>query len=98
MNWFANWFNSPYYHLLYRNRNEKEAQFFIDNLIEKLQLGRNYRLIDIACGQGRHAIYFNKKGMHVVGVDLSSNNIAYAKQNKSNNLQFYVHDLSLIHI
>ena len=32
MNWFVNWFDSHYYHILYKNRDEKEAQIFIDNL------------------------------------------------------------------
>ena len=93
MSWFNNWFDSPYYHLLYKNRDEKEAQVFIDNLIEKLQLKKGSKLIDIACGKGRHATYFNKKGMNVVGVDLSPNSIASAKQNENNNLQFSVHDM-----
>ena len=93
MSWFANWFDSPYYHTLYKNRDEKEAQVFIDNLIEKLQLKKGSKLIDIACGKGRHATYFNKKGMNVVGVDLSPNSIASAKQNENNNLQFSVHDM-----
>ena len=93
MSWFATWFDSPYYHLLYKNRDEKEAQVFIDNLIEKLQLKKGSKLIDIACGKGRHATYFNKKEMNVVGVDLSPNSIAYAKQNENNNLQFSVHDM-----
>ena len=93
MSWFSTWFDSPYYHLLYKNRDEKEAQVFIDNLIEKLQLKKGSKLIDIACGKGRHATYFNKKGMNVVGVDLSPNSIASAKQNENNNLQFSVHDM-----
>ena len=93
MSWFATWFDSPYYHLLYKNRGEKEAQVFIDNVIEKLQLKKGSKLIDIACGKGRHATYFNKKGMNVVGVDLSPNSIASAKQNENNNLQFSVHDM-----
>ncbi len=97
MSWFATWFDSPYYHLLYKNRDEKEAQVFIDNLIEKLQLKKGSKLIDIACGKGRHATYFNKKGMNVVGVDLSPNSIASAKQNENNNLQFSVHDMRKVY-
>ena len=26
MDWFSDWFNSKYYHILYQNRNEKEAE------------------------------------------------------------------------
>jgi len=38
MSWFAHWFDSPYYHSLYKNRDEREAQIFIDNLIDYLQI------------------------------------------------------------
>ena len=93
MSWFINWFDSPYYHLLYKNRDEKEAQVFIDDLMQYLQIPQGSKLIDIACGKGRHAIYFNKKGMDVVGVDLSSNSISYAKEHENSTLQFEVHDM-----
>ena len=93
MSWFANWFDSPYYHTLYKNRDEKEAQVFIDNLIDYLQIHKGSKLIDIACGKGRHAKYFNKKGMDVVGVDLSQNSINTAKKDENKNLQFSAHDM-----
>ena len=93
MSWFSNWFDSPYYHILYKNRDEKEAKLFIDKLIEKLKLKKGSKLIDIACGKGRHANYFNKKGMDVVGVDLSRNSIASAKKFENSSLMFDVHDM-----
>ena len=93
MYWFANWFNSPYYHILYKNRDEKEAELFIDNLLHKLRLKKGSKLIDIACGKGRHATYFNKKGMDVVGIDLSKNSISIAKQFENPSLIFNVHDM-----
>jgi hypothetical protein len=34
--WFKDWFNSPYYHQLYFNRDEAEAAAFIDKLIDHL--------------------------------------------------------------
>ena len=85
MNWYTDWFNSTYYHVLYKNRDVKEAQSFIDNLISKLQLRKTSNLIDIACGKGRHASYFNSKGMNVLGIDLSPKSIASAKQNENKN-------------
>ena len=93
MSWFAHWFDSSYYHTLYKNRDEKEAQIFIDNLIEELNLKKGSKLIDIACGKGRHATYFNKKGMDVLGIDLSTKSIASAKQNENATLHFAVHDM-----
>lgn len=93
MNWFVNWFDSHYYHILYKNRDEKEAQVFIDNLAHHLQIKKGSKLIDIACGKGRHATYFNSLGFDVVGIDLSPNNIAFAKSNENTNLKFEVHDM-----
>ncbi len=97
MSWFVNWFDSPYYHTLYKNRDEKEAQVFIDNLITHLQIPKRSKIIDIACGKGRHATYFNQKGMNVKGVDLSHNSIAAATKNENATLQFEVHDMREIY-
>ena len=93
MSWFANWFDSSYYHILYKNRDEKEAELFIENLIAKLQIKKGSKLIDIACGKGRHATYFNSLGLDVIGLDLSPNSIAVATKNENATLQFAVHDM-----
>ena len=93
MSWFVHWFDSPYYHILYKNRDEKEVQAFIDNLVQHLQITKGSKLIDIACGKGRHATYFNSLGLDVVGVDLSPNSIASATKNANATLQFSVHDM-----
>ncbi|MGB3946904.1 MAG: class I SAM-dependent methyltransferase [Bacteroidia bacterium] len=78
--WFENWFNSPYYHILYKNRNDKEAEFFIDNIVQLIQPSPNYLFLDLGCGKGRHAIHLHKKGFDVTGIDLSTHNIAFANQ------------------
>ena len=31
--WFQYWFNSPFYHILYSQRNDAEAEFLIDNYL-----------------------------------------------------------------
>jgi len=91
--WFQYWFNSPYYHILYSQRNDEEAEFLIDNLSSYLKPAPNSRILDIACGRGRHAIYLNKKGYDVTGIDLSEQNIRYAKQFEQKHLHFFVHDM-----
>lgn len=91
--WFQYWFNSPYYHILYSQRNDEEAEFLIDNLSSYLKPKANSRVLDIACGRGRHSIYLNKKGYDVTGIDLSEQSIKYAQQFEQKNLHFYVHDM-----
>lgn len=43
--------------------------------------GRKLRILDTACGTGRHAIALAQQGYEVVGTDLSPKMIARAKQN-----------------
>ncbi|WP_316794001.1 class I SAM-dependent methyltransferase [Pedobacter frigoris] len=91
--WFQYWFNSPFYHILYSQRNDAEAEFLIDNLSAYLKPAAASRILDIACGRGRHAIYLNKKGYDVTGIDLSEQSIKYAQQFEQKNLHFFVHDM-----
>lgn len=91
--WFQSWFNSPYYHILYKQRDKEEAELFIDNLCASLNPSTDAKMLDIACGKGRHSIYLNKKGFDVTGIDLSFNSIKYAKQFENEKLHFFVHDM-----
>ncbi|MGZ4035978.1 MAG: class I SAM-dependent methyltransferase, partial [Bacteroidia bacterium] len=94
--WFEGWFDSPYYHLLYKNRDYSEAELFIDNLLSFLKPEQGARFLDIGCGKGRHSIYLNKKGFDVTGIDLAENSISCAKQSENEHLHFYVHDMRKI--
>lgn len=93
MEWYKSWFDSPYYHILYSYRDEKEAKHFLDNVISHLQLKRGMKILDAACGRGRHAIYLNRKGFDVTGYDLSALNCAYNKRSECKTLHFFIHDM-----
>lgn len=90
--WYASWFDTPYYHILYKDRNYREAQVFMDNLTHYLNLPEKAKVLDLACGKGRHAIYLNQLGYVVMGADLSENSIAEANKNANETLHFVVHD------
>lgn len=92
-NWFACWFDTPYYHILYKERNYREAQVFMDNLTHYLNLPEKAKVLDLACGKGRHSIYLNQLGYEVVGADLSENSISEASKNQNETLHFQVHDM-----
>jgi SAM-dependent methyltransferase len=91
--WYASWFDTPYYHILYKDRGTIEAGSFMERLTNFLQLEQNDSILDLACGKGRHAISLSKKGFDVTGVDLSSSSIEFAKQFESKHLKFRVHDM-----
>ena len=92
--WFASWFDSPFYHILYKDRDDTEAHQFMDNLTQYLNIPEGGGILDLACGKGRHALYLNTLGYQVTGVDLSPNSIAYAKQFENDSLHFEVHDMT----
>ena len=94
--WFGEWFGSPYYHKLYKNRDVNEAKFFLDNLIKYLKPDPDSIMMDLACGKGRHSIYLNEKGFNVVGLDLQESNIKEANQYANDKLNFYQHDMRRI--
>lgn len=91
--WFSSWFDTPYYHILYKDRNDHEAQHFMDNLTQHLNLPDNAKVLDLACGKGRHSIYLNQLGYNVLGADLSENSIEEANKSANENLSFKVHDM-----
>ena len=91
--WFASWFDTPYYHILYKDRDHTEAQAFMDALTYYLNLPEQGKILDLACGKGRHSIYLNSLGYHITGADLSESSIAYAKQFENENLHFKMHDM-----
>lgn len=91
--WFDQWFDSPYYHILYKHRDYEEAKEFLDTLINYFRIKPNHKVLDLACGKGRHSIYLNEKGFDVVGVDLSEQNITHARQFENDRLKFDIHDM-----
>jgi len=93
LNWFASWFNTHYYHILYQHRSNSEAEMFIGNLVDFMQLPKDSYLLDLACGKGRHALTLSQHGYRVLGVDLSEQSIAHATQFSNDKLQFRIHDM-----
>jgi SAM-dependent methyltransferase len=91
--WFAGWFDSPYYHLLYNHRDDAEAERFIQNICRFLELPKGARAWDVACGKGRHSVALSKRGFSVTGTDLSKNSIEEASKSANDKLEFVVHDM-----
>ncbi len=92
-NWFSDWFNTSYYHLLYKDRDESEANFVIENIIKHLDPESNAKILDLACGKGRHSHIISQLGYDVTGIDLSKNSIEEAKKKENKKLNFAVHDM-----
>jgi SAM-dependent methyltransferase len=93
--WFKSWFDSMHYHKLYANRDEQEAQHFIDALLALLQPAKGSSIIDVGCGAGRHARYLASKGFDVTGIDTAHSSIQQANSFQSASLRFTQHDMRI---
>ena len=93
MAWFETWFDTPYYHILYKDRDFAEAENFITLLINHLKIQKGSKIIDLACGKGRHSVFLNQMGYEVLGLDLSQQSIDHNKKFENPDLKFEVHDM-----
>ena len=60
--WYKDGFSSPFYHKLYFERDEKEAEQFIERILEHLSPPKGSLMLDIGCGRGRHAKFLAAHG------------------------------------
>ncbi|MCB9223542.1 MAG: class I SAM-dependent methyltransferase [Crocinitomicaceae bacterium] len=91
--WYMEWFDTAYYHILYKHRDDNEALKFVSNLKSELSLPTGSTIVDLACGKGRHSKMFNDLGFKVLGLDLSARSIHEAKSLENESLHFLVHDM-----
>lgn len=91
--WYESWFDSPYYTILYSDRDEEEAEDFLQRLLASLHPPAHATMLDLACGKGRYSRYLALRGFQVVGVDLSANSIASARKYENAHLTFFQHDM-----
>ena len=78
--WFEDWFNSEEYLFVYRHRNEEDAQNLFNLIIKNTSLENSSKVLDLACGAGRHSILFAKNNFIVTGIDISENLLCAARR------------------
>ncbi len=69
--WFENWFNSEEYLDVYNHRNSEDAEKLMNLILKAIPLKKEAKVLDAACGTGRHSIILAKKGFDVTAFDLS---------------------------
>lgn len=79
MAWFEDWFGVEYLDL-YAHRDAAEAAAQIAFLAELWRHRPPRRLLDLACGAGRHSLAVRAAGVEAIGVDLSLALLAAGRQ------------------
>jgi SAM-dependent methyltransferase len=89
-NWYENWFGNEYL-TVYAHRDEDEARQLVQLILKYVNLGEKAKIIDLCCGQGRHAFLFAQEGFEVYGFDLSKTLLQVAKyKNTQNDNTFFI--------
>jgi SAM-dependent methyltransferase len=76
--WFEEWFGEEYLQL-YPHRDDAEAARAVALLVQATGFQAGWRVLDVACGAGRHARAFRAAGARCVGVDLSATLLRIAR-------------------
>lgn len=74
---------APYYDLLYRDKDYPGEARFMTRLMERF-VGKSagqIRVLDLACGTGRHVCELSQIGFRVEGSDISQDMVAVAREN-----------------
>lgn len=79
MNWYKEWFGEDYLKV-YPHRDQAEATRQVDFVEKITPLNRSARILDLGCGNGRHAVELSHRGYQVTCLDLSTVLLTLAKQ------------------
>jgi SAM-dependent methyltransferase len=77
-NWFEAFFDDDYLRFAVDRFPPEATAAEVDFLAEALGLGKGSRVLDLACGHGRHSVELAKRGCAVTGVDLSEPSLGLA--------------------
>lgn len=69
--WFRAFFDREYVAALDDEKPPRQTRVEVDFLLRALGIRPDARILDVACGAGRHAGMLARRGYHVVGIDLS---------------------------
>lgn len=77
--WFEEWFGEDYLRL-YPHRDDADARRAVALIARTVHLQPGWRVLDVACGAGRHARAFVEAGARCVGLDLSATLLRVARE------------------
>lgn len=69
--WFEEHFQEDYLRV-YDHRDEIKAANELEKIMEYVPLKKGMKVIDLCCGNGRHARWLARRGFYVTGIDLST--------------------------
>jgi SAM-dependent methyltransferase len=77
--WYEEWFGEEYLQL-YPHRDDADAERAVALILRSVPFAAGWRVLDVACGPGRHARAFRAAGARCFGVDLSATLLRVAQR------------------
>ncbi|HVE75243.1 MAG TPA: class I SAM-dependent methyltransferase [Actinomycetota bacterium] len=78
--WYYDFFQDRYLQIAGQARSAEPTAQECDFLQDALEITPPARVLDLACGHGRHSIELARRGLHVTGIDLSEPSLQMAQQ------------------
>jgi SAM-dependent methyltransferase len=78
--WYDGFFEGEWLDFLAGERDAERTAAEVDFVVDKLSLEPGTRVLDLACGHGRHSLELARRGYRVTGVDLSSRSLELARE------------------
>lgn len=82
-NWWKTIFDKKYLDTYLADLTSKRTSQEVDFIVNKIPLSQKDKILDLACGHGRHSIELAKRGFDVVGLDYSTPFIEKAKKDSA---------------
>ena len=79
--WWKKVFRSAYRDIFAPLYDEERTMKEVDFIIKAAKPGRSTRILDLACGQGRHSLELGQRGYNITGVDYSRELLDVAREN-----------------
>ena len=94
--WFEDWFADKDYLKVYGHRDSDDAKQLIETVLSQIDVPKNAKVLDAACGAGRYSHLLAGKGFNVTGFDLSKQLLEVANKNFEHSVNLFRADLRSI--
>ena len=78
--WYDGFFEAEWLDLLEPSGDVERTRREVDFVVERLELEPGARVLDLACGRGRHSVELARRGFRVTGVDLSPRSLELGRE------------------